>query len=247
MTKIIAHRGYSEKYPENTMLAFQKAVEAGSDGIELDVQLSADGQPVILHDENLKRTANRPGLVKDFTLRELQSFDAGNGFPASFGVQPIPSLREYFSFIRQKNVFTNIELKTGVIRYEGIEEKVISLIREFGLTEKVLFSSFNHFSMLQCKQLAPEIRCALLTASWQVGAGAYARSLGVEFVNPFYSFLTEENIRELREHGIGAQAWTVNDEPVMEYLVRRDIFAVITNRPETLYRVRQNMKGEKIC
>lgn len=234
MTKNIAHRGFSKEYPENTMLAFRKAVETECDGIELDVQLTKDGVPVIIHDETTKRTANRPGFVRDFTLTELQRFDASNGFDGSFGFNPIPTLQEYFEYIKDKNVFTNMELKNGVFRYEGMEEKVIDLIRKFGITEKVMFSSFNHHSMALCKKLAPEIKCAFLTSCWQIDAGAYAEQNGIDFINPHFPFVTEENLQEMNRHHIGAQVWTVDKEEDMQRLVDMDVYAIITNRPDTL-------------
>jgi glycerophosphoryl diester phosphodiesterase len=234
MTKNIAHRGFSKQFPENTMLAFRGAVEAGCDGIELDVQLTKDGEPVIIHDENLRRTTGRSGYVKDFTLDELRRFDAGNGCDGTLGFNPVPTLREYFEYVKDKDIFTNIELKNSVFSYDGMEEKTIGLIRRFGLTDRVLFSSFNHFSMLKCKKLSPSSKCACLTSSWLIGAGAYAKKAGLDFINPHYTFLTEENIRELNENSIGAQAWTVDSEEDMRRFADLDIFAVITNRPDKM-------------
>lgn len=243
MTKNIAHRGFSARFPENTMRSFRGAVEAGCDGIELDIQLSKDGEPVIIHDENLKRVTGRPGFVKDFTLEELKKFDAANGFDGTYGFQPIPTLREYFEYIRDKDVFTNIELKNSIFSYDGMEEKMIALIQKFGLTDNVLFSSFNHFSMMKCKKLSPSSKCACLTSSWLIGAGAYARKIGLDFINPCYTFLTDENIRELNENSIGAQAWTVDDEDAMRRFADRGIFAVITNRPDRMKQVLEEKKA----
>lgn len=242
MTKIFAHRGFSARYPENTMLAFRKAAETGCDGVELDVQLSRDGEPVVCHDEDLRRTTGRPGLVKDLTLRELRGLDAGCGFPAAMGRQAIPSLREYFSYVQGTGLVTDIELKNGAVDYEGLEEKVIRLVQEFGLADRVYFSSFNHYSMLKCKKICPAIPCALLTGDWIAHAGAYARREGVEFVNPQYRSLTDEAIRELEENGIGAQTWTVNDPKAMARLMDRHVFAVITNEPDAAMRVRASGK-----
>ena len=96
MTKNVAHRGFSSHYPENTMLAFEHAVAAGCDGIELDVQLSKDGQVVIIHDEMVDRTTDGTGLVRDYTLEELQKFNAAAKFASPCQPQHIPTLREYF-------------------------------------------------------------------------------------------------------------------------------------------------------
>ena len=100
MTRNFAHRGYSGKYPENTMLAFRKAAEAGADGIELDVQLTRDGEPVIIHDELVDRTTDGTGRVKDFTLAELQALDASYIYTGQYGRNPIPTLREYCEFVK---------------------------------------------------------------------------------------------------------------------------------------------------
>ena len=114
MTKNFAHRGYSGKYPENTLLAFEKALEAGCDGIELDVHLSSDGEVVIIHDELVDRTTDGTGLVGSHTLAQLKTLDASAGFRGVYGRNEIPTLREYFELVKEKDVGTNIELKTGV-------------------------------------------------------------------------------------------------------------------------------------
>lgn len=237
MTKNIAHRGFCNIYPENTMLAFQKAVEAGCDGIEMDVHLTRDGEIVIIHDETLERTTNGTGMVKDYTLEQLCRFDAHGKFPGQHGFNPIPTLREYFDYIQDKDVFTNIELKNGIYVYPGLEEKCIAMIQEYGLTEKVMFSSFNHFSMIKCKQICPDIKTAFLISCWMVGAGAYAKANGADFINPRFQFLTDENLQELNDHGIGAQVWTVNEEQDIRDLVRRNVYAIITNQPDVMKRI----------
>ncbi len=145
MTKNFAHRGYSGKYPENTMLAFRKAVEAGADGIELDVQLTKDGVPVIIHDELVDRTTNGKGRVKEMTLDELRQLDASYIYAGQYGVTRIPTFREYCEFVRDLPITTNIEMKTGIFEYLGIEEKVLDMIREFHLEDKVIISEYCEF------------------------------------------------------------------------------------------------------
>ena len=127
MSKIFAHRGFSGKYPENTMLAFEKAVELGVDGIELDVHLTKDNELVIIHDEDIKRTCDGEGLVKDMTLEELKKFDASATFRGVYGFNAIPTLREYFELVKDTSVITNIELKTGVYEYHTIEQRTYDL------------------------------------------------------------------------------------------------------------------------
>ena len=116
MAKNIAHRGFSGRYPENTMLAFEKALEIGAEGIEFDVHLSKDGELVIIHDELLDRTTNGSGLVAEHTLAQLRQLDASASFTGVYGVNPIPTLEEYFQLIQGKEMLTNIEL---VPRHRG--------------------------------------------------------------------------------------------------------------------------------
>ena len=159
----LAHRGFSDEYPENTILAFEKAKEAGFDGIELDVQLSRDGELVVIHDEELKRVTGEPGFVWDYTLEELKQMKVLES--CACAVQRIPTLREYFEEIYPSEMITNIELKTSWNEYRGIEEKVLALIDEFDVREKIWISSFNHFSALRFKRLSPNIKCGLLEES----------------------------------------------------------------------------------
>ena len=116
----MAHRGYSGKYPENTMLAFEEAAKTGADGIELDVQLTKDGQVVVIHDERIDRTTDGSGWVKDYTYEELKKFNAARVKGDQFGFQPIPSFEEYCAWAKNQSLFTNVELKTSIIYYPEV-------------------------------------------------------------------------------------------------------------------------------
>ena len=111
----IAHRGFSGSYPENTMLAFQKALELGVDAIEIDVQLSCDGELMVFHDEELEKLTGKQGWLKDFTAHELRNMDASGRFKGIYGVNGIPTLKEFFELIRNTEVITFLELKNGII------------------------------------------------------------------------------------------------------------------------------------
>lgn len=229
----IAHRGFSGKYPENTMLAFRKAVEAGADGIENDVHLTKDGEIVIIHDERIDRTCDGTGFVCDYTLEELRQFDASAGFKGVYGVNRIPTLREYFEFVQPINGFiTNIELKTGYNVYPGIEKKVAEMIKEFGLEDRIIISSFNHFSVARFKALCPEIKCGFLEGDWILDFGAYAREHGVECVHPCYNTVTGETAKEIKDNGIEINTWTVNTPDEVRRLYKLGVTAVISNYPD---------------
>lgn len=158
--KNFAHRGFSGKYPENTMLAFRKALECGADGIEMDVQLTKDGELVVIHDERVDRTTNGTGNVRDYTLEELQKLDASYIYSEEVGFQTIPTFDEYCRWVAGTPLVTNIELKTGVYPYPGIEAKVWPVLQRYHLEDKVIISSFNHESVLRMKALAPDLNMA---------------------------------------------------------------------------------------
>lgn len=230
MTKNIAHRGFSASYPENTLLAFKKAVDAGCDGIELDVHLTRDKKIVVIHDESLERTTNGSGFVKDMTLDELSALDAGQG-------EAIPTLAQYLDLVEKAGIISNIELKNSIFRYPGMEEAVIQIIRERGISQEVILSSFNHYSILACKRMAPEIRCGFLTDSWIVNAGAYTKSCGVECLHPEYHNLTSEIADEIHANGVAINTYTVDDAQEMARLSSLGVAGVITNNPALLKEV----------
>ena len=133
--KIFAHRGFSGRYPQNTMLAFQKALESGCDGIELDVQLTKDGEVVIIHDEYLDDLTDFTGNVRDYTLGELKSCNAGGKWQEVYGFQPIPTFEEYCEWASGNSLITNVEIKSSVYYYEELEKKTMELIERFGFGE----------------------------------------------------------------------------------------------------------------
>lgn len=243
MCKIFAHRGYSGKYPENTMIAFKKALECGVDGIELDVQLTKDGEVVIIHDETIDRTTTGKGFVVDYTYEELEKFDASFKFK-DLGFNKIPTLREYFQLVKDYDIVTNVELKTGINKYLGIEEKVWELIKEYNLEEKVIISSFNHFSVMRMKKIAPQLKYGFLSEDWIIDAGKYTHSHGVQCYHPRFNNLVPDVIKELKKYNLEINTWTVNLEEDMRYLYSNNIDVIITNYPELAQEIKKEYQGE---
>ena len=237
MSKIFAHRGFSGKYPENTMLAFEKAVEIGVDGIELDVHLTKDNEIVIIHDEDIKRTCDGEGLVKDMTLEELRKFDASATFRGQYGFCGIPTLREYFELVKDTPIITNIELKTGVYEYHTIEQRVIDMVREFGLSEKIIFSSFNHFTVKRCEEIAPEIKRGFLTGDWLYDFGKYTAERNVQCCHPWHVSLSEDVIKEMHDAGCEINTWTVNEYEDIKKLSAWGVDSLIGNFPDRMIEV----------
>ncbi|MDO4493470.1 MAG: glycerophosphodiester phosphodiesterase [Clostridia bacterium] len=245
MTLIYGHRGASGDYPENTMLAFQKAYEQGAEGIEYDVHLTKDGVPVVMHDENTVRTTGVDALIKDLTAEEFLALDAGKVKNGACGVCNPPTLDELLAWCAETGMRSNIELKTGVYEYPGIEEKVIALLDKYGLRETTLISSFNHFTIGRVRALAPDIRVGLLEESWLIGAGAYVKACGADDFNPYVKFLNDETVRELREHGVGINTWTVNEEEDMLRTLGYGVEIGISNWPARYIALRAEFEKEQ--
>ncbi len=238
---VIAHRGMSGTYPENTMLAFRKAYEAGADGIELDVHLSRDGEVMIMHDESLKRTAGIDSLLMEHTRAELESISAGKTKDDSYGFTPVPSLEEYLSWVKDTGLYTNIELKTAPLYYPGIEEKTIALVRRFSLEDRIIFSSFNWLSVIRARQIAPEIVSGFLIESPRIhNIGNLIRSTGMECYHPAFSLLSDGAVRELRENGVRINVWTVNSEDEIRKCMEWGVDGLITNYPERAIAIRES-------
>lgn len=201
--KIFAHRGFSGRYPQNTMLAFQKALESGCDGIELDVQLTKDGVPVIIHDEYLDDLTDFKGFVRDYTYEQLKKCNAAGKYNETYGFCPIPTFQEYCEWVKQTELVTNVEIKSSVYYYEDIEEKVMALIESYGLADRIILSSFNHLSAVRCKELHP----------------------GLEG-------LTEQEVENCHRHGVKVNVWTVNGMEDLENIYEWGCDGAITNFPD---------------
>jgi len=155
------HRGAPKVAPENTLASFQKAREMGADGVELDVMLCADGEVVVSHDFSVDRTTDGQGRVQDLPLADLKALDAGSWFGAEFRGERMPTLLEVVQWAGD-DLLLNIELKNLGIGTEGLESKVIAIVREHKLEQRVVLSSFNPLVLRRIRQLAPTLHTGLL-------------------------------------------------------------------------------------
>jgi glycerophosphoryl diester phosphodiesterase len=232
-----AHRGASGYYPENTMIAFEKAVEMGCTGIETDVQMTKDGVLVLIHDEMVNRTTDDVGLVKDFTYNELRRLDAGSWYSKEFMGAKIPSVDELLLFAGDKDIIINFEIKSGIIYYEGIEEKLIDLIYKYNFQDRVIISSFNHYSVVKCKEISKEIKTGLLYMEGLYKPEKYAKFVGANALHPYYLTLNRDIINGIKEEGILINVFTVNDVNYMKYLEDLGVDGIITNYPDKLKKI----------
>ncbi|MCR4924786.1 MAG: metallophosphoesterase [Clostridiales bacterium] len=209
--KIWAHRGSSARHPENTLEAFKAAAKLPIAGIELDIQLTKDGEIVVIHDETVDRTTNGTGAVKDWTLKDLKKLKiksaSKNPFKKSAG-ERIPTMREVLELLKpycKKNgLLINIELKNSRVRYEGMEEKILSLVKEYGLEESVVYSTFNQDSLELLKKLDPSVKTGVLNGSEQVCVDFAARA-PVDALHPYVGRL--DAALDAMQSGLPVRAW----------------------------------------
>lgn len=245
MTLNFAHRGYSGAYPENTMLAFEKAVEAGADGIELDVQETRDGEVVICHDERVDRTTDGIGRVKDLTFQAIRKLDASAHFQTKGKKNLIPTLEEYFEMIRDTNLITNIEMKTGNYEYLAMEQKVCDMIYRYQLQEKVIVSSFNHYTILRMKERAPKLKYGFLTEDWIIDVWQYLKQHGIPCLHPNFHNLTPEIVGKLHEMEIEVNCYTVNEPEDVISLAKKKVHAIIGNEPKRSGEILRHLRTQE--
>ncbi len=243
---VIAHRGASAYYPENTMAAFRGAVNIGADMIELDVLLSKDNIPVVFHDAMLDKKSNGKGLVSEYTVQELKELDAGSWFDPKFRGEKIPTLEEVLIYTKDK-IAVNIEIKTEAVfeEYEnGVERKVIDLVRKYELTDKVIISSFDYRVIKRFDALAPEIKTALLYERRQ-SHGRRPAELVEDYQADAFNFSIREMAdswtQSLNDQKIPFFVYTINDPEVMKTVINRGAKGIFTDKPDVLKRVAEEV------
>lgn len=213
----IAHRGYSERFPENTMASFSAAVEAGADMIELDVHLSADNRLVVIHDDEIDRTSNGKGLVKTMTLSELRQFDYCYRFKGT-GRHEIPLLDEVLEqFSTQVGV--NIEIKNIPQHYQGIEQHLSVLLKKKDFIEKTVVSSFDHEALATLKGILPGVRTGLLYDKKYAAFRFDLRRLGCWSIHPDISAMDEDDILFARSLGVKVFPWVAKKKSQLDRII----------------------------
>ncbi len=237
MSLIYGHRGASGHAPENTLEAFRLAMDMGADGFELDVHMSRDGELVVIHDESVDRTTDGTGLVKDLTLAQLKALDASNHMARYKGAR-IPTLAEVYDLIRDTNHIVNVEIKTDECFYPQIEEKCLALAKEKGVEDRILYSSFNHHTLLKMRQLKPDVKLGMLFGDIMLRPWEYAKNLDVDYLHPMKMNIYVPGFgEETHKAGFGINMWTINDEETMLECLRQNA-GIITNYPDVAIALR---------
>lgn len=238
----IAHRGSSGSYPENTRLAFERAIEAGADMIEIDCQLSKDGHVVVFHDERLQRTTGAKGYVRGKTLQQLKKLDAGAWLKKSFKGEKILTLEEVMEIVAGK-ADLNLEIKQVSRGAVGIEIKILFILSHYDYLGRAIFSSFDYRSLGRVRELAPEARIGLLYGAgmkdnpFQAAREMRAYSLHIQKELTTASFL--ERAGQL---GLKAFVWTVNEVKEMEKFLSLGVDGIISDFPEKFWKIKQRKR-----
>lgn len=232
----VAHRGASAHYPENTPLAFRKAIEQGVDALEIDVHRTADDELVIIHDATLDRTTNGAGRVRDHSLAQIRQFDAGLG-------EPIPTLAEVIQLARETHVHLCVEIKGATETEElAIADSCVHLLAAADFLHQAILTSFSPAALLRVKVLQPRA-ATMLDPTPQDGSltprqiceqtlGAGANSLSYDF-----RFLTQAIVDECQLAGLALWPWAPDEPADIRRLIKLGVPGLMTNRPDVLNRV----------
>jgi glycerophosphoryl diester phosphodiesterase len=235
-----AHRGASYEAPGNTLAAFLLAAELGADGIELDVQLSRDGEIVVMHDSTLEATTNGHGPVSSQTLAELKRLDAGSWFDPAFARQQIPTLQEVVEAVGH-HLLLNIELKTAQrLGDDGLAAAVVRLLEENHLLDRVVISSFNPFAVRRVRERNPWIAVGLLYGPgmpFLLRRPWMRRFVHPDALHPHYTSVHARYVAWAHKKGYRVHTWTVDEPKDMERLTQAGTDLIITNRPDLLREV----------
>jgi glycerophosphoryl diester phosphodiesterase len=246
-TLALAHRGFSGRYPENTLAAFMAAIEIpGCDGFESDVHLSADNEPVIIHDPVLERTTNGTGPVREHTFEELRKLDCGSWMDSRFAGQRIMHLDELLDLCIEHDKVLNLEIKNYDVFYQNIEEIVIRHILDKKAENRVFLSSFNNASMVLCKDIASQIETGFLYSYPMFNAADYAKRSGVNALHPRYTCMQYDPnlVKQAHEAGLKINTWTANTDEDIRMCLDLGVDSIISNYPDRLVELIREQKGE---
>jgi len=228
----IAHRGASGSAPEHTRPAFERALNAGADMIELDVQLSRDGELMVMHDLDLQRTTSTRGAVRDYDLAELKKLDAGSWFDQHFCGEPILTLDEVLTLVAGR-ARLNVEVKAPATDWPAIAPRLVKVLREYAALESTVISCFDAPALEAVRAQSDDARLGLL---WQhtdfTDAWPWLREFHAVSIHPFWMLASSDVIHRAHALGVQVLTWTVNDIAAMRSLVRLGVDGIMSDFPE---------------
>src|SRR5699024_4442088 len=239
--QIYAHRGSSGTHQENTLPAFAEAARVKADGIELDVQMSKDGQLVIIHDDTVDRTTNGKGKVSEKTFAELRKLNAGSWFDPSYTSTKVPTLKEVLDLLVARNYrgILDIELKTDQEEYPGIEQKVSELLKSANWPFTYFYTSFNDHSLDRIHQLEPEIAISYIMGNSDKKVALAKEVDFVEGIHPDMTWVLNHQ-EQIQEYPKKIRPWTIDDKEQMRLCIALNLDGFFTNYPEIAMNVKRN-------
>ena len=239
--KVIAHRGANKVAPQNTIPAFEKALEIGCDGFETDIHLTLDGFPVICHNYSINDTSTGEGDIRKLSLEELRKYDFGSYFHDKFKGTQIPKLEEFLTLTKNSDIeIMNIEIKPPLDGNYTIVEKTINMVKEYGLFDRLIISSFSSKVLIECKRVDPECKTGLLYSPERPITNKkmlfsylkYAKELKVDYLHPHHLLVTKKYVETLHANGNKVNVWTVNKPELAQKLLGWGVDGLITDLPQ---------------
>ena len=228
---IVAHRGASGSAPENTLAAFSLAIEQGAQVIELDVHMTAESHPVIIHDPTVDRTTDSTGLVREKSLAELRRLDAGSWFDRRFAGERIPTLDEVVAWAKGR-VALAIEVKNNPFRYRGIEASVTGVLERHDAVDENLVFSFDHACVRRFRARQPLLLTGVCYAADPVDHNALATAANASALHPMIRFLRPDVVRDAHAASLLVFPWTVNSNEDIREMVSLGVDGIVTDFPE---------------
>ena len=243
--KIISHRGANRYAPQNTLPAFQKAFELGTDGIETDVHLTRDGVPVICHNYTIDGLSNGKGAIREMTLEQFKSYDFGFYFSDKFTDTSAPTLEELLALCRDYDFeILNIELKPSKENDFSVVKKTIDMVKEYGLYDKLLISSFSVHMLIEAQKQDRTCKTAFLYSPekkdfHRVGRRVekFAREINASALHPNEMLVSRQSVERAHNEGLVVNAWTVNRKSNILRLAEYGVDGLITNKPDYVRQV----------
>lgn len=231
---VFGHRGASAYAPMNTLPAFELAAQQGAHGIELDVQRSKDGSPVIVHDFTVDKTTNGSGRVDEMTLAQLKELDAGNWFGDAFRGVKIPTLDEVFEAVGSR-LFINVEIKSESETTDGVEQVVANCIARHAMSERVIVSSFNPHALRRFYQIMPQVPIGFLhMPDIESATFAVLRDVPHQARHPYHVMIDAVYAASTKAQGYYINTWTINDPDRAIALQQLGVDMVITDKPDVI-------------
>jgi len=244
---VIAHRGASAYFPENTIPSFKGAIAMGADMVEIDVQLTSDKEVVVFHDEKISHCTDGRGKIANHTLAQLKKLDAGSWYDKIFKSTRIPTLAEVLGVCKNK-IAVNIEIKTEAVSkmfFGGIEEKCLKIVEQSGMNGHVVFSSFDTRAIMHLKQIDNKVTVAVLFEKKHYGSklpSDIIESAGADAFNCSDTEFNKKWLTNIKSNNIPVNIYTVNDAKNMKRFINMGVSGIFTNKPDILIRVVADIK-----